>query len=284
MRPFKIGVIIDSFRLPLYDGLKAAKAVGADGLQVYAVRGDMSPDMPPDARRQFKDACAGLNLEIAALCGDLGGHGFQRADENKIKVPRSKQIVDLAVDVGTRVVTTHIGVVPEKKTNPVYRTLRKACREIARYAADHGVTFAIETGPEPAAHLRAFLDDLATPGIGVNLDPANLVMVCNDDPVEAARILGPYVVHTHAKDGVQHQPCDPVKVYGSFAGDKVEDLDCSKLFSEVPLGEGKVPWDRYLEALEKTGYRGYLTIEREVGQDPSGDIRKAVQFLRAKLA
>lgn len=283
MRPFKIGVITDSFRLPLYDGLKAAKEVGADGIQVYAVQGDMSPEMTTDDRKRFRDFCAAQKLEIAALCGDLGGHGFQRADENKKKVPRSKQIVDLAVDVGTHVVTTHIGVVPQKKTDPIYRTMRKACRELARYAADKGVTFAIETGPEPAAKLREFLEDINTKGIGVNLDPANLVMVVADDPVEAARILGPFVVHTHAKDGVQHQPCDPAKVYGSFAGDTGEVIDYAKLFSEVPLGAGKVPWDRYLDALEAAGFKGFLTIEREVGKDPAGDIRKAVQFLRAKL-
>ena len=283
MRPFKIGVITDSFRLPLYDGVKAAKSVGADGVQVYAVQGDMSPEMTPDARKKFRDACAEQKLEISALCGDLGGHGFQRADENKKKIPRSKQIVDLAVDVGTKVVTTHIGVVPQRKSDAVYRTMRKACRELARYAGDKGVTFAIETGPETATNLRSFLEDINVPGIGVNLDPANLVMVVGDDPVEAARILGPYVVHTHAKDGIQYQPCDPAKVYGSFAGDGVEGMDISKLFAEVPLGEGKVPWDRYLDALEAAGYKGYLTIEREVGKDPAGDIRKAVQFLRAKL-
>jgi len=284
MRPFKIGVIVDSFRLPLYEGIKAAKAVGAEGIQVYAVGGEMFPEMTQDARKKFKDFCAEQNLEISALCGDLGGHGFQRADENKSKIVRSKQIVDLAVDVGTKVVTTHIGVLPNKKSDSVYRTMRKACRELASYAADRGVTFAVETGPEKAELLRDFIENVNCKGIGVNMDPANLVMVVGDDPVNAVKLLGPYIVHTHAKDGVQYQPCDPAKVYGSFAGDHVEGLDIRKLFAEVPLGEGKVPWDEYLDALEKVGYKGYLTIEREAGKDPAANIAKAVKFLKSKIS
>jgi len=283
MRPFKIGIISDSFRLPLYEGIKAAKNAGAEGIQVYAVKGEMSPEMSRDDRKKFREFCAEHSLEVSALCGDLGGHGFQRADENKTKIPRSKQIVDLAVDVGTKVVTTHIGVLPNRKADAVYRTMRKACRELAKYASDKGVTFAIETGPEKADRLKDFLEGINNKGIGVNMDPANLVMVAGDDPVNAVKLLGQYIVHTHAKDGIQYQPCDPSKVYGSFAGDPVEGLDIGKLFAEVPLGEGKVPWDAYLDALESTGYKGYLTIEREVGKNPAADITKAVQFLNEKI-
>jgi len=226
MSRFKIGVMADSFRLSVLDGVRKAAEVGADGIQVYAVGGELAPEaMDAAAREDFKKLCAGLGLEIAALCGDLGGHGFELAAENPGKVARSKLIVDLAVDLGTAVVTTHIGVVPEDPECEKYRNMRSACRELGRYAESRGVTFAIETGPETAAVLKRFLDDVGSKGVGVNLDPANLVMVVADDPVAAARTLGDYIIHTHAKDGVQLQPCDPSEVYGAFAGGGFAELE-----------------------------------------------------------
>ena len=284
MMPFKIGVLSDSFRLSPRDGIRKAREVGADGVQVYAVHGEISPElMDRETRRDFSRYCSELGLDISALCGDLGGHGFQHADENHMRIEKSKRIVDLAVDLGTSVVTTHIGVVPEDKDNETYRILRAACSELGKYAASKGVTFAIETGPEKATTLRSFLDDIGSRGIGVNLDPANLVMVVADDPVQAVYTLKDHIAHTHAKDGVQLHPCDPVKVYGAFAEGGVTELETLKLFEEVPLGEGGVNWDAYLSALREIGYAGYLTIEREVGENPERDIRLAVQFLRSHL-
>jgi sugar phosphate isomerase/epimerase len=108
-------------------------------------------------------------------------------------------------------------------------------------------------------------------------------MVQNDDPVKAVYALKDFIVHTHAKDGVQYKPCDPVKVYNAFAEGGVEGLNIGELFNELPLGEGSVDWDRYLAALSEVGYDGYLTIEREVGANPEADIRTAVNFLKGKI-
>ncbi|MBN2449590.1 MAG: sugar phosphate isomerase/epimerase [Lentisphaeria bacterium] len=284
MPRFRIGVMVDSFRLPIPQGVRKAKELGADGIQVYVVDGDMRVESLDAARRDaFRRLVRDCGLEISALCGDLGGHGFQLAAENAAKVARSKAIVDLAVDLGVRVVTTHIGVVPADPASETYRNQLLACRELGRYAEPRGVCFAIETGPETATRLRAFLDDVATPGIGVNMDPANLIMVLNDDPVQAVYALKDYIVHTHAKDGVQYRPCDPVAVYAAFAEGGIEGLNIGELFNELPLGQGAVDWDRYLAALEAIGYRGYLTVEREVGADPEADIRTAVEFLRGRV-
>lgn len=286
MGRFKIGVMSDSFRLSPRDGVRKSKEVGADGIQIYAVAGEICPEvMDRSTRADFRRYCAELGLEIAALCGDLGGHGFERADDNIAKVERSKRIVDLAVDLGTAVVTTHIGVVPANRAHPRYAIMQAACRELGDYARKAGVIFAIETGPETAAVLKTFLDDVGSPGVGVNLDPANFVMVTGQDPVEAVHILKDYIVHTHAKDGIRLKPSAPEQVYGAFAEGGVEGLtaaDIAHLFQEVPLGQGDVPWDAYLNALSAIGYAGFLTIEREVGDNPEQDIRDAIQFLRAK--
>jgi sugar phosphate isomerase/epimerase len=287
MATFKIGAIADSFRKGPREGVRAAKEVGAEGFQIYAVSGEISPEgLDAAARKAFRAYCDRLGLEIAALCGDLGGHGFMDEAENQDKVPRSKRIVDLAADLGTHVVTTHIGVVPEDKASPVYGIMKTACRELGAYAATKGVTFAIETGPESAPVLRAFLDDLGVKGIGANLDPANLAMVGGHDPVDAVRRLAPYIVHTHAKDGRRLKPCSATEVYTAFAdgtyGELVKRLGGDP-FIEVPLGEGDVKWDAYLAALKAAGFRGFLTIEREVGADPAADIAKAVRFLRERM-
>ena len=156
--------------------------------------------------------------------------------------------------------------------------MQDACGELAAYADSVGAHFAIETGPEPAKTLRGFLDSLNSRGVAVNLDPANLTMVCRDDAVAAVHTLKDYIVHTHAKDGRQLHDCDPEIVYGI----KPRDPSCvtDESFIELPLGEGDVPFPAYLKALDEVGYRGFLTIEREVGENPAKDIATAVDFLK----
>ena len=156
---------------------------------------------------------------------------------------------------------------------------------MAQYGESIGVTLAVETGPETAVTLKRFIDAVGSKGLGVNYDPANLKMVLDEDVVKGAGILGPHIVHTHAKDGVHYAKCDPFRVYNSFAEGGFEALvaETGQLFAEVPLGEGQVPWDEYLAALRAIPYDGYLTIEREVGADPAADIAKAVAFLRERI-
>lgn len=276
---FPIGVIIDSFKLDTASAVKKAAEVGAQGIQVYATRGEMSPEVLKGQKRaDFKALVADNGLVISALCGDLG-HGFHRAEKNPELIEKSKAILDLAMELGTDVVTTHIGVVPTDPTHERYKVMQEACFTLSRYADSLGAHFAIETGPETAAVLKGFLDDLHSTGVAVNLDPANLVMVTGDDPVQAVYTLKDYIVHTHAKDGKQLFYKEPEMVYGL----STDPLVTGPSFLEVPLGEGSVAWEKYLAALEDIGFKGFLTIEREVGDDPEGDIRKAVQFLKEKM-
>ncbi|MBB6673331.1 sugar phosphate isomerase/epimerase family protein [Cohnella nanjingensis] len=281
-----IGVIVDSFRVGVREGLRKAKEVGANGVQIYAVSGEMDPDnLSAEQRREMREYIASLGLEISALVGDLGGHGLQDRKENAWKIEKSKKILDLAVELGTNVVTTHIGMVPEDADSDVYKAMQEACEELSRYASSLNAYFAIETGPETAARLKEFLDTLSTNGVSVNFDPANMVMVTGDDPVQGVYTLRDYIVHTHAKDGVRLKETDPRNIYGSLGyepmdHDKLAEMvESGEFFREVPLGEGKVDWPAYLQALQDIGYTGYLTIEREVGTQPEVDIAKAVKFL-----
>ncbi|MEH7224945.1 sugar phosphate isomerase/epimerase family protein [Bacillus sp. JJ1566] len=285
----KIGIIVDSLRLPLRDGLKVAKDMGANGVQIYAVDGEMAPEnLSYSARKELKDYISSLGLEISALCGDLGGHGFQDHRQNTKKIEKSKRILDLAVELGTNIVTTHIGIVPEKKDSSIYETMQTACDELGIYAKSMNAYFAIETGPETSVRLKSFLDSLSTNGVSVNFDPANMVMVTGDDPVEGVKLLKNYIVHTHVKDGIQTKPVDPRDVYGALGHGKGLDhkkiaqmVATGEFFKEVPLGKGSVDFQKYFTALNEIGYNGYLTIEREVNMNPVRDISMAVDFVKS---
>ncbi|MCR4616012.1 MAG: sugar phosphate isomerase/epimerase [Clostridiales bacterium] len=280
MSDFSIGVIIDSFRTDISSAVKKAAEIGVQGIQVYSTSGDMAPEiLVGQKRRDFLDLVKGNGLVISALCGDLGAGGFTVPANNPHKIERSKRILDLAKDLETDVVTTHIGVVPEDSNNERYKILQDACGQLAEYADSIGAHFAIETGPETSATLKGFLDSLHSRGVAVNLDPANLVMVTGDDPARAVHNLKDYIVHTHAKDGKQLYYKDPDIIYGMVQSEIVT----SPSFEEVPLGEGQVNWEEYLNALRDIGYNGFLTIEREVGDDPEKDIRKAVEFLKSRI-
>lgn len=280
----KIGVMVDSFRLELKDGIKKAKEVGADGIQIYAVSGAMDPDnLSKDDRKELLKYIKSNGLVVSALCGDMGGHGFAIEKDNPWKIEKSKKIMDLAKDLETNVVTTHIGVVPNDKSNPRYGTMQKACEELGNYADSVGTYFAIETGPEKAATLKNFLDSLDSSGVRVNYDPANFVMVTGEDPVQGVYELKDYIVHTHAKDGVMIKKTEPEKIYDFFAEGGIVDMRLEDYFLEKPLGYGSVNFRSYLKALNDVGYTGFLTIEREVGQNPEEDIKEAVDFLTQQL-
>lgn len=286
-KAFKIGVIIDSFLKPTFrEGLESAVKVGAEGIQVYAVRGEMAPwNLNKEQRAEKRKMVEDYGLKISALCGDLGGHGFMHKEENADRIIKSKQIVDLALELGTNIITTHIGVVPEDKNNETYKIMQEACAELAEYANSVGAFFAIETGPETAVILREFLEQLPGKGVGVNFDPANLVMCVDGVPERDVKILGDYIVHTHAKDGIMVKGKDPAKVKEVLDACGYGDTDFSNLpWIELPLGCGHVNFPKYLKALKETGFDGFLTIERETGPDPFKDIDMAVRFLKEQMA
>ena len=280
----KIGVITDCFNKPHAEGIKMAAELGLSGVQIYATSGDFSPETLSDEKKaEYKRLLSENGLVVSAFCADMGGYGFEREEDNATRVEKTKRIVDLASEFGAKVITTHIGVIPEDKSEPRYAVMLKALTECGLYAKERGITLAIETGPEKAKTLLAFIEDTKG-GVGVNLDPANFTMVTGQDAVEAVYLLGKYIVHTHAKDGIMlDKNQNPTDVYHAFAVGGVDALNACTGFKEVPLGEGEVDWKNYLKALREVGFDGFLTIERECGDDPSADIRMAAAFLKERI-
>ncbi len=134
-------------------------------------------------------------------------------------------------------------------------------------AAAKGITLAFETGQETADLLRLTLDELRSPSLKVNFDPANMLLYDMGDPIRAVEILGPDIRSVHVKDA--RRP----KVAGQWG-------------QEVVLGEGEVDIKRFVQTLKKIGYTGPLVVEREVG-DQAGrlrDVARGLEFVRGCLA
>lgn len=279
----KIGAMVESFRLGFRAGVEKAAELGIEGIQAYATNGELAPEnMTEDKIKEVLDIVKSNGLVFSAICGDFG-HGFMNPEENAVYVEKSKRVLDLAKKLECNVVTTHIGTVPEEECE-VKEIMRKACRELALYADSVDAAFAVETGPEKGKTLGEFLDSLGAGGVRVNFDPANLVMCVDDRPENALRYLGKYVVHTHAKDGIMlKKKVDTAISIGEEAKDHQALLEMGHKYLELPLGEGDVDFDTYLPALAATGFNGFLTIEREVGDSPEKDIALAVNFLREKI-
>ena len=278
----KIGVITDCFKTDIEKAIVKAGELKLDGVQIYATTGEFSPENLTEKER-YKKLLKDNNLVVSALCGDVGGFGFEIAKDNPKRIEKTKRIIDLAVEFGAKVVTTHIGVIPEDKKEERYKVMLDALTECGIYAKQKGVTLAIETGPEKAKTLLSFVKDTKG-GVGVNLDPANFIMVTQQDAVEAVDILKDYIVHTHVKDG----KCldvnqNPVDVYHAFALGGVDALNACEGFKELPVGEGDVDWLNYLKALKNIGYDGFLTIERECGDNPTEDISIASKYIQEIL-
>jgi len=258
---WKIGVVIDSLGMGPREGILKARELGVDGFQIYVTRGEMYPDnLSAQQRKAFKKFVADQCLEISALCADFDWvRGFTDAEFNRMNIPRIKKCIDLACDLDTRVVTMHIGHLPAEKSDAVYQEVLRTATELAQYAESRDKVLCTETGPESPERLLDFLGQVPSKGIGVNYDPANLVMCGPFDHIGGVKVLAGYIHHTHAKDGV---------CLGGGA------------FRELPLGEGGVVFPYYLAALDAIRYDGYLTIEREEGDDRVSDVAHAVRFLR----
>ncbi|MHB1293859.1 MAG: sugar phosphate isomerase/epimerase family protein [Anaerolineae bacterium] len=254
MGALKVGVFADNLGLGVWDGIRKAAELGADGIQIYTTRGEMAPENLSAARRtELRALIADLGLVLSATCADFGS-GLVDEERNRTMIPRIKASVDLAVDLGTSIITTHIGVVPEERSNPVWSTMTRALNDVGAYAEERGVVFATETGPEPGARLRDLLNALDNRAVRVNFDPANFI-IYGFDMRASLEALHDLTVHTHAKDAVGRD--------------------------EVPLGEGQVDFPWYVAQWRTYGYDGFYTIEREVGADPIGDIAQAIAFLRS---
>ena len=194
--------------------------------------------------------------------------GLVPKETRKARVKKAKEIADFAKILGVKSVAMHIGFVPEDTKDPDYRDVVRTTRQFADYLAKNKQNLVLETGQESGPCLLRFLQDTLRKNVKVNFDPANMILYGSGDPIEALKLVGKYVTGCHCKDGVPPTKKD-------------------QLGTETPLGKGDVGIKRFVQTLADVGYRGPLTIEREItGDEQKKDIvkaRKLLERIRAKV-
>ena len=179
------------------------------------------------------------------------------------RVEKTLKIAEFAHKIGVARVAAHIGFVPEDHSDPLYAPMVKVTQQICNALAARGQVFALETGQETAHGLKRFIEDVKRENLKVNFDPANMILYGNDQPISALDVLMPWIDGVHCKDG--RWPTQE-----------------GQLGEETPLGEGDVDLRAWLKRLLELGYRGPLTIEREIsGDEQKQDILRAVALLEA---
>jgi L-ribulose-5-phosphate 3-epimerase len=192
--------------------------------------------------------------------------GFGKAAWRLERMQRLEWALERTLALGLSDLMLHAGFLPEPD-DPDRSALLDTLARAADLARASGITLAFETGQETAELLRTTLDELQSPNVKVNFDPANMLLYDMGDPIRAVELLGPDIRSVHVKDA--RRP----RTKGQWG-------------EEVPLGEGEVDIRRFIKALESVGYRGPLVVEREVG-DQAGrlrDVARGLALLRECLA
>jgi sugar phosphate isomerase/epimerase len=174
-----------------------------------------------------------------------------------------QKIADIAKELGVRLVTFHAGFLPHDHKDPQFKKLVSRIGQIADHFKRKGLELAFETGQEDADDLELFLIQLNRPNVGVNFDPANMILYDRGEPIDALRTLGKRLRQVHIKDAKR------TKKTGEWG-------------EEVPVGTGEVDWKEFFDTLDELKFAGFCCIEREAGNQRVADIKTAREFV-AKL-
>ena len=273
MQPIQLGVLAGLEEGP-EQAIDKVHSLGFPTCQVSCWRAEHLADT---VAQRLRTAAAQKGVTISTIWAGLPGRhvwDFIEGPTTIGLVPEAtraerlavlKRSAEFASKVGVPSITTHVGFIPENPTDPQYQPVVEALREIAQHCAQFGLGFWFETGQETPITLLRTIHDIGTDNLGINLDPANLLMYGKANPVDALDVFGAYVRGVHAKDG--EYPTNG-----------------RQLGVEKPLGEGRVNFLALLGKLKTLGFSGALTIEREIsGPQQIADIQKAKQMLEALL-
>ncbi len=263
----KLGVMVHIRTTPE----EAMEKVAALGLETCQV--GWRPGGTLELAKQLKAAADRHGITITTLWASLPGPavwnfiegpctiGLVPPEYRAERVEALKTAAKIAGAIGVQSITTHAGFIPEWPGDPLYEGTVEALKQVAEACGEEGVEFWFETGQETPITLLRTIEDVGTGNLGINLDPANLLMYGKANPVDALDVFGKYVRGTHCKDG--EYPTNG-----------------RELGKEKPLGEGRVNFPVLIPKLKSLGYRGHLTIEREItGPQQIEDIKRAMAVL-----
>jgi L-ribulose-5-phosphate 3-epimerase len=258
MSKIKIGISGRSLGLPLRPALEEARRLGVAGIELPAAGALAPQNLSQTGRRELRHLLRAHGLELTALKIPLR-HGLDTAENLQARIEHVQSALSLSYDLGARIVIVQAGRTPDKAEHSRTGLLTESLRALGMHGDRVGAVLALETGLESAETLKSFLARFDSGSLGVNYDPANLLMN-GFDPLASVGVLGDRIVHAHAKDA--------------------RAATASRSAQEVPLGHGDIDWLALLGAFEHVGYRGWLTVERESGPDPGRDVAAGVAFLR----
>ena len=167
---------------------------------------------------------------------------------------------DLAKSLGLRLITFHAGFLPHDHSHPEFKKLVSRIGQIADHFKRKGLELAFETGQEDADDLELFLIQLNRPNVGVNFDPANMILYDRGEPIDALQTLGKRLRQVHIKDAKR------TKKAGEWG-------------EEVVVGTGEVDWKAFFDTLDDLRFAGFCCIEREAGTQRVADIKAAREFI-----
>jgi sugar phosphate isomerase/epimerase len=232
-----------------------------------------------DVALRLKSLCRENNFVITGVwCGWSGpvDWSYPACYETLGLVPqwlRSRRLTELrkgagfARTLGVDTVITHTGFIPDNPFDPDHRGVIKALKWLCGEIERDGQTFLFETGEELPVTLIRMIDEIGAKNIGVNLDPANLLMGGRANPVDAVDLLLPWIKGFHAKDAVRPTTDKPKGV-------------------ERAIGKGQVDFKTVIKLIAGAGYSGDLTIERETaeGAERDRDIIEGKAYLEKLVA
>lgn len=227
---------------------------------------------------EIRAALAETGIEITAIFSGFAGESYDSIPlvrETVGLVPQStraervaltRRISECAQKLGVARIAAHIGFVPEDASDSQHAELVETVRGICADLKTRGQGYSLETGQETAGALKKFIAEVGADNLYVNFDPANMLLYGNDNPIEATKLLASHIDSVHCKDATRSPSTD---VWGE----------------EKPFGDGEVDVPKWISTLLETGFRGVLTIEREIsGDEQKKDIARARDLIRGELA
>jgi sugar phosphate isomerase/epimerase len=254
LKPWEIGVMFWAGDGPA-EILSTLRDLGFRGGQM-AVPGRLALDSR--TTQEWKKALEQAHFTVYTVFAAFEGESYQDIPTvqrtvgfipqvtREVRERRMLEVSDFAAQLSVPGIATHVGFIPEDTSHPDYFAVREMVRRVCDHAVSHQQTFALETGQERAAVLLDFMLDVNRRNLGINFDPANMILYGTGDPIESLEVVGQHVVSVHCKDG----DWPPPEVPGALG-------------TERPLGQGSVDMKAFLAGLKKIGYKGPLTIERE---------------------
>lgn len=245
--------------------IEAVRDLGISVVQLALTPHRDSTEAWDDAPKKLRDA--GIRI-ASGMFGTVGEDyatlesiretGGLLPDEHwQANLEIARDVAQIARDNDIELISFHAGFIPHDQNDPLFATMLERIRTVADCYAEHGLQLLFETGQETADDLLTFLNVLDRKNVGVNFDPANMILYAKGDPIEALAKLLPHIKQVHIKDAL------PTQTPGTWG-------------SEVVVGDGAVGWQAFMQTLRDSNYTGDLIIEREAGENRQGDIRTAI--------